>query len=109
VQPLGAISTDRTLLAEAFACDGSADAIASVSGCSQCNGPPTSVGPPVRLFDGAMTYTETDPLPATVGSELRREYSTADDADGRFGLGWSSLFDASALPTNASNNAVLVV
>ena len=109
VQPLGMLNTDRTLVATASACAGTNTATATISGCSQCGGPPTSVGTPIRLFDGAMTYTETDPLPSTTGSEFRREYSTADTVDGRFGLGWSSLFDASVVSANSSNKVIVLI
>ena len=108
VVQLGAVDTERTVQALGTGCDGFATAHASVSGCSQCR-PPTAVGGPVRLFDGVMTYTETDPLPATIGGEFRRDYSSGAAANGRFGLGWSSLFDANALAVSADNKYVAVV
>jgi RHS repeat-associated protein len=108
VQPLGAISTDRMLMATAYACDGSDEQEVSVSGCSKCN-PPTSVGPPVRLFDGAMTYTEKEPLPSTLGTEFRREYSTTRLVDSPFGRGWSSVFDARTLMLTQDNQRIAVI
>lgn len=56
-----------------------------------------------------MTYSDTDPLPATIGPEFQREYSSGALADGRFGLGWSSIFDASAMPSDPTNRSVMVV
>lgn len=108
-QSLGRFDSDRTLQAVATACDGYAEAEANVSGCSKCKGPATSVGGPVRLFDGVMTYTETDPLPSTIGFEYRREYSSGALADGRFGIGWSSIFDAGATAITPDNANVVVV
>jgi YD repeat-containing protein len=107
--PLGTFDTDRMLRATATACAGTADAEASISGCGQCKGPAKSVGGPVRLFDGVMTYSESDPLPATIGNEFHREYSSGAAADGRFGKGWSSLFDASAMAIDADGSSVAVV
>jgi RHS repeat-associated protein len=108
VKQLGTFDTDRMLRATATACGTTASAEASID-CNQCKGPATSVGGPVRLFDGVMTYTDVDPLPATIGSEFRREYSSGAAADGRFGKGWSSMFDASAVPIDAENKTVAVV
>jgi RHS repeat-associated protein len=108
-QPLGRYDTDRMIRAVATACEGIGEAEASVSGCGECKGPAKSVGGPVRLFDGVMTYAETDPLPATLGSEFRREYSTGTSFDQSFGTGWTSIFDATALPLDANATAVRVV
>src|SRR6266446_4824942 len=108
VQPLATFDSDRTLRATASACDGIATADAAIS-CTHCKGPATSVGGPVRLFDGVMTYGDTDPLPATLGAEFHREYSSGSALDGRFGQGWTSIFDASAVPADASNKSVSVV
>jgi RHS repeat-associated protein len=109
-QSLGTFDTDRTIEAVATGCGGVvATADATVTGCDKCKGPKTEAGGPVRLFDGVMTYSETDPLPMTIGSEFRREYSSGAAADGRFGLGWSSVFDASAVPTDATAQAVSIV
>jgi len=95
VVPIGSFNTDHILRATAFACDTSRTAEATVN-CTDCKGPATSVGGPVRLFDGVMTYSESDPLPSTIGSEFRREYSSSGTADRRFGIGWTSIFDAEA-------------
>lgn len=108
IQPLPSFDTDRTLRATASACDGVTTADASIS-CTHCKGPATSVGGPVRLFDGVMTYTEVDPLPSTIGPEFRREYSSGTQVDGAFGQGWVSIFDANALPTQPDNKSVSVV
>ncbi len=109
VQQLGKLDTDRMVRAFATACDGSAEAEASVTGCGECKGPAKAVGGPVRLFDGVMTYGETDPLPATLGTEFRRQYASSNVTDGKFGTGWTSLFDASALPLGTDGASVRVV
>jgi len=109
VQQIGKFDTDRMIRAFATACDGSDEAEASVSGCGECKGPAKSVGGPVRLFDGVMTYGETDPLPATLGTEFRRQYASSNVTDGAFGTGWTSLFDASALPLGTDGASVSVV
>jgi len=109
VQQLGKFDTDRMVRAFATACDGSAEAEASVTGCGECKGPAKAVGGPVRLFDGVMTYGETDPLPATIGTEFRRQYASSNVTDGKFGTGWTSLFDASALPFGTDGASVRVV
>ena len=111
IQSLGTFDTDRTLraIATSAVCEGLAEAEATVSGCSQCKGPAKAIGDPIRLFDGVMTYAETDPLPATIGPEFRREYTSGAAADGRFGTGWSSVFDASAVSTDADNNKSVAV
>jgi len=109
VAQLGSFDTDRMIRAYATACDGSDEAEASVSGCGECKGPTKAVGGPVRLFDGVMTYGETDPLPATLGTEFRRQYASSNVTDGTFGTGWTSLFDASALPLGADGASVSVV
>ena len=106
IVPLGSFDTDRTLRATATACEGTAESEAVIAACASCKG---KVGGPVRLFDGVMTYLETDPLPVTIGSEFHREYSSGAAADGRFGKGWSSVFDASALPIDADGGSVAVV
>jgi RHS repeat-associated protein len=109
VQQLGTFDTDRMIRAFATACDGSEEAEASVTGCGECKGPAKAVGGPVRLFDGVMTYGETDPLPATIGTEFRRQYASSTVTDGMFGTGWTSLFDASALPLGTDGASVRVV
>src|SRR3954469_22626910 len=53
-----------------------------------------TVGGPVRLWDGSMTYSERDPLPAGGMSLFSRNYDTNDLRDGVFGTGWRSAFDA---------------
>ncbi len=107
--PIGSFDTDRTVRALATGCDGVGEAEATVAGCGKCTKPPTAVGGPVRLFDGVMTYAETDPLPNTIGPEFSRQYSSGAAADGRFGKGWYSIFDASALPVDPDNKSVAVV
>ena len=109
IVPVGSFDTDRMLQVIATGCEGSRTAQASVSGCGQCKGPAKSVGGPVRLFDGVMTYSETDPLPATLGLEFRREYSSGAAAEGRFGKGWASIFDASAMVIDPEGKTVAVV
>ncbi len=109
VVQLGTFDTDRMIRAYATACDGSDEAEASVTGCGECKGPAKAVGGPVRLFDGVMTYGDTDPLPATIGTEFRRQYASSNVTDGKFGTGWTSLFDASALPLGADGASVRVV
>jgi RHS repeat-associated protein len=107
-QALGMLDTDRTLRALATACEGTATADASLT-CTHCSGPAKSVGGPVQLFDGVMSYGETDPLPNTIGSEFRRSYSSGAVAAGWFGQGWTSIFDAGAVPVDASNGRISVV
>jgi YD repeat-containing protein len=107
--PLGSFDTDRTLEAVATACEGSRTAHASVSGCDHCKGPARSTHDPIRLYDGVMTYNEQDPLPVTIGPEFRRAYSSGAAADGRFGKGWSSIFDSSAMVVDAEGKTVVLV
>src|SRR3954447_5529537 len=53
-----------------------------------------TVGSPVRLWDGSMTYSERDPLPSDGLALFARNYDTNDLRDGVFGTGWGSAFDA---------------
>ncbi|HJW96222.1 MAG TPA: RHS repeat-associated core domain-containing protein, partial [Thermoanaerobaculia bacterium] len=53
-----------------------------------------TVGQPVRLWDGSMTYTERDPLPSEGFTLFTRNYDTNSLTDGLFGIGWRSAFDA---------------
>jgi len=49
---------------------------------------------PVRLWNGSMTYSESDPLPSDGLPLFAREYDTLNKQDGVFGVGWHSVFDA---------------
>jgi RHS repeat-associated protein len=109
VIPLGTFDTTRTIEAKQTGCGGLTAVADATITCNKCKGPATSTPDPIRLFDGVMTHSETDPLPVTFGFEFRREYASSAALDGRFGLGWSSVFDAGAGATDGSARRVTVV
>jgi len=53
-----------------------------------------SVGGPVRLWDGSMTYSERDPIPSGGLPLFTRNYDTLITGDGVFGTGWKSVFNS---------------
>jgi len=55
---------------------------------------PSTAGHPVRLWDGSMTYSERDPMPADGFGVFTRNYDTLYTNDGVFGTGWRSAFTA---------------
>jgi RHS repeat-associated protein len=92
-----ALDPRRIVRAQAIAC--SEDEVHDDKGleCCSAGGPPTTVGDPVQLFDGSMTYVEHDPLPDDTGRIFTRVYqSTHSQYDGglAFGAPWFSAFDA---------------
>ena len=54
---------------------------------------PDCVGSPIRLTSGNMRLSDADPLPGLAIAPLRRTYDSIRTT-GRFGRGWSSVFDA---------------
>jgi RHS repeat-associated protein len=61
--------------------------------CHPNEGPNTAPRP-VRLWDGSMTYSERDPMPAEGFGVFTRNYDTLYTNDGVFGTGWRSAFNA---------------
>ena len=59
-----------------------------------CNGCPTQAGGPVQLWDGAMTYSERDPVPSDIGKIFTRSYASNNSHDGLFGIGWWTALDS---------------
>jgi RHS repeat-associated protein len=49
---------------------------------------------PIRSTNGNMRFSDADPLPGEIVTPLARTYNSRDPRIGRFGRGWSSIFDA---------------
>ncbi|MDP9190151.1 MAG: RHS domain-containing protein [Acidobacteriota bacterium] len=60
--------------------------------CSPCDKGGASKNP-VYYNDGNMRLTDTDPLPLIANQPLTRTYNSDEQVVGRFGRGWTTLFD----------------
>jgi len=78
----------------AHACDKWAFRIVSAAdndcGCPDCG---DCTGGPIRLSNGNMRYTDSDPLPASGMTSLTRTYDSTNAENGWFGHGWTSFLD----------------
>jgi len=100
---------DTTLRAEARqGCKYARDTI-GLQGCCNHGAPPTEAPHPVRLWDGAVTYDEHDPLPDDLSRLFTRRYISRMPASHAFGVGWRSAFDATIITMTSStpNSAVV--
>ena len=75
-------------------CDKTDFAIIAVSdnncSCPRCG---DCQGGPIRMSNGNMRYSDTDPLPAAGGLPLSRTYDSNNTDNGWFGHGWTSFLD----------------
>lgn len=78
-----AVACDKT----DFAIIGVTDNSCSCPSCGDCQ------GGPIRMSDGNMRYSDTDPLPAAGGLPLARTYDSRNGDNGWFGHGWTSFLD----------------
>jgi hypothetical protein len=68
-----------------------------------CDGCPTHAGGPVQLWDGAMTYSEHDPVPSDLGKIFTRSYASNNSHDGLFGIGWWTALDSFTADVTAAS------
>ncbi|MBV8520263.1 MAG: RHS repeat protein [Acidobacteria bacterium] len=100
--------SQRVLRATASACGRPVKGDAGVSPCCKDCSVPCQVGSPIRLWDGAVTYDERDPLPAAGPIAFTRAYDSANETTGRFGNGWTSLFDTGMVRATVAVDTVVV-
>ncbi len=117
----GTLTTDVTVdhdrLMRVTAVNGgcySADATTGLSGncCSGGSGagnPSGYAGDPVRVWDGAVTYDERDPLPDDFGLIFRRTYKSNLQQSRAFGVGWLSAFDGGVAVADTPQHKSVVV
>jgi RHS repeat-associated protein len=93
---LGNTPASELVRVTGFSCGRTKHAYFGIEPCDcKSGGGACQVGQPIRLWDGAVTYTETDPLPTAGGpSPFARSYDSSRAVAGVFGTGWTSLFDA---------------
>lgn len=72
-------------------------------------GPPTSIGNPVRLWNGAVLYSEHDPLPDDLGIVFQRTYRSDSRNARAFGVGWRSSFDGGIAVADAAAHKSVIV
>lgn len=86
----------RTVRVEATAygnsCAYAYDIASHTCGCDR------SVGDPVDVVSGNVRYDDRDPLPSPGGGALSRAYDSRHSVSGRFGVGWTSMFDSVVRP-----------
>jgi RHS repeat-associated protein len=93
---LGKTPASKLVRVTGSSCGRTKQAYFGVEPCDcKSSGGACQIGQPIRLWDGAVTYTETDPLPTAGGpSPFVRSYDSSRAVAGVFGPGWTSLFDA---------------
>ncbi|HEY0140930.1 MAG TPA: RHS repeat-associated core domain-containing protein [Thermoanaerobaculia bacterium] len=92
----------RAIATAAGGCASDYDAAAATCGCGRM------VADPVDLATGNMRYSDSDPLPMNEGGGLSRVYDSREQVVGRFGRGWTSLFE-SAIAVNTTVNGPTIV
>jgi RHS repeat-associated protein len=81
----------------------------STNSCCPGGGPPGWVGNPVRLWNGAVAYSERDPLPDDLGLVFQRTYRSDSRTARAFGVGWRSAFDGGVAVADASKHKSVAV
>jgi YD repeat-containing protein len=66
-------------------------------------------GDPIHAASGNMRVTDSDPLPGEIAAPLVRTYDHNVTTTGSFGIGWTSLFDATLRASGSSGRDLVSI